>query len=183
MMLRSLPTDRGFSLVELMLTVAIFGTLAAMAVPVMQDVTASIKLNEATRVVERELHAARLKAVSTNRQLRVRTNCPAAGFVRTVEVLGTAADTAADRCRESEYPYPVQDIDLMTRPNFDGPVRILPNGATVSTSVIQFGPDGTAMNVVSGAAETISTEVTLTITRDGKSRTVTVNGVGKVQLQ
>jgi prepilin-type N-terminal cleavage/methylation domain-containing protein len=183
MMPRPLPTNRGFSLVELMLTVAIFGTLAAMAVPVMKDVTANLKLNEASRVVERELQAARLKAVSSNRELRVWTNCPGAGYVRTVEVLGTAADTASNRCLESAYPYPAPDTDLMTRPNFDGPVRALPNGATVGSSIIQFGPDGTAMNVVSGAAVTIVTPVTFTITRDGKSRLVTVNGVGKVQLQ
>ena len=182
-MLRSLRTNRGFSLVELLLTVAIFGTLTAMAVPVMKDVTASIKLNEASRMVERELQAARLKAVSSNRQLRVRMNCPATGYLRTVEVLGSSADTASDRCLESAYPFPARDTDIMTRPNFDGPVRTLPNGAAVSSSVIQFGADGTAMNVVSGVAQTINTPVTLTITRDGRSRSVTVNGIGKVQLQ
>jgi prepilin-type N-terminal cleavage/methylation domain-containing protein len=182
-MIPRLRTNSGFSLVELLLTVAIFGTITAMAVPVLKDVTGSIKLGEAARMVERELQAARLKSVSSNRELRVRMNCPATGYLRTVEVLGSAADTASGRCLESAYPFPVHDTDLMTRPNFDGPVRMLPTGATVSTSVIQFGPDGTATNVVSGVAQTIATSVTITITRDGKSRTVTVNGVGKVSLQ
>jgi Tfp pilus assembly protein FimT len=71
----------------------------------------------------------------------------------------------------------------MTRPNFDGPVRFLANGATVTSNVIQFTPDGTAMDVVGGVPATITTAVTVTITRSGKSRTVTVNNAGKVQLQ
>jgi len=71
----------------------------------------------------------------------------------------------------------------MTRPNFDGPVRFLPNGATVTSKVIQFSPDGTAVNVVNGTPTAITTPLTLTITRLMKSKTVTVNNAGKVQLQ
>ena len=114
----------------------------------MKDMTASIKLNEAARMVEREMQDARLKAVSSNRVIRVRLNCPAAGYIRSVEVLGTAADTAANRCTTSAYPFPPADTDIMTRPNFDGPVRTLPGGATVTNQVLQFSPDGTAVNVV-----------------------------------
>ena len=45
-MFSALRTERGFSLTELMLTIAVAGTLMAMAVPIMQDVTASTRLNE-----------------------------------------------------------------------------------------------------------------------------------------
>jgi len=177
-------TERGgFTVVELLMVVAMIGTLAAIALPVMTDMTASIKLNQAARLVEREMQAARLKAVSANRVIRVRMNCPAAGYVRSVEVLGTAADSAANRCLTTAYPFPAADTDVMTRPNFDGPVRTLPNGASVTTKVIQFSPDGTAMDVVAGTPTTITTQVTLTISRQSKSKTVTVNNAGKVQLQ
>lgn len=182
-MISSLRTDRGFTLTELLLIVAVIGTLAAMAVPVMQDVTASIKLNEAARLVERELQDARLKAVSSNRLLRVRMNCPATGNIRSVEVLGTSVDSASNRCQTSAYPFPAPDTDVMTRPNFDGPLRLLPTGATVDSTVLQFGPDGTAMSVVAGVPQTITTPVTVTITRAGRSRSVTVNNAGKIQLQ
>jgi prepilin-type N-terminal cleavage/methylation domain-containing protein len=176
-------TDRGFSMIELLLVVGMIGTLAAMALPVMKDMTASIKLNEASRMVEREMQDARLKAVSSNRVIRVRMNCPATGYIRSVEVLGTAADDASNRCLTTSYPFPAADTDIMTRPNFDGPVRFLPNGATVSDTVVQFSPDGTAMEVVSGTPTTIATPLTLTITRLSKYKTVTVNNAGKVQLQ
>jgi len=174
---------RGFSVIELMMVVLMIGTLAAIAMPVMKDMTASIKLNEAARMVEREMADARLKAVSSNRVIRVRLNCPAAGYIRSVEVLGTAADDASNRCSTTAYPFPPPDDDIMTRPNFDGPVRVLSNPATVTSEVLQFSPDGTAVNVISGVPTTITTPVTVTISRSGKSRTVTVNNVGKIQLQ
>ena len=179
----SFSNDRGFNLTELMLVVALIGTMCVVALPVMQDMTASIKLNEAARLVERELQDARLRAVSSNRVIRVRLNCPATGYIRSVEVLGTAADTATNRCMTSAYPFPPADDDIMTRPNFDGPVRTLSNPATVTNEVLQFSPDGTAVSVIAGTPTTIATPVTVTISRNGKSRTVTVNNVGKVQLQ
>lgn len=176
-------SDRGFSVTELMLVVAMLATLSVIALPVMKDMTASIKLNEAARLVEREMQDARLKAVSSNRVIRVRLNCPATGYIRSVEVLGTAVDTASNRCMTTAYPFPPADDDIMTRPNFDGPVRTLSNGATVTNEVLQFSPDGTAASVISGVATAIVTPVTVTISRDGKSKTVTVNNAGKIQLQ
>jgi prepilin-type N-terminal cleavage/methylation domain-containing protein len=175
-------SDRGFSITELMLTVAVAATVAGITVPLMGDVSASIKLNEATRMVERELQDARIKAVSGNTPVRMNTNCPAAGYLRIVEVLGTAADTAANRCLNTAYPFPA-DNDLMTRPNNDGPVRTLTTDAAVGTVSIQFAPDGTATQVIAGIPQAIAAPLTITVTRKGKSRTVTVNGLGKVQLQ
>jgi len=173
----------GFSLVELMLVVALIGTMAAVALPVMTNMTSSIKLNDAARLVERELQDARIKAVATNRVMRVRTNCPATGYLRRVEVVSAAVDGASNRCLNSAYPFPAADNDVMTRPNFDGPVRSLPGGATVTDSNIQFSPDGTANEVVSGTPQVIASVVTLTITRESKSKTVTINATGKIQLQ
>ncbi|MBA3295496.1 MAG: GspH/FimT family pseudopilin [Acidobacteria bacterium] len=174
---------RGFSLTELMLIVTIAGTIMAIALPVTTELTASTKLSEAARLVEREFQDARLRAVSSNRSLRVRTNCPAVGFVRSVEVLGTAADAAADRCLQSAYPFPA-DTDVMTRPNYDGPVRFIPNAATATTATIEFSPDGTARLVdAAGVAQPMAAEQTITVTRQSKSRTVMVNGAGKVQIQ
>ena len=175
--------DRGFTVTEMLMVVAMIAVLAVIALPVMKDLTQSIKLNEAARLVEREMQDARLKAVSSNRVIRVRLNCPATGYIRSVEVLGTAADSASNRCLTTAYPFPPADNDIMTRPNFDGPVRTLPLGATVSNEILQFSPDGTAATVISGVPTSIATPVTVTISRDGKSKTVTVNNAGKIQLQ
>jgi prepilin-type N-terminal cleavage/methylation domain-containing protein len=173
---------RGFSFPELLLTVAVGATIMAAAVPVMGSVTDSIRLNEATRLVERELQEARIKAVSANRRMRVRTNCPGEGFVRRVEVIGTSADTSANRCMPTAFPYP-SGQDLAVPPNHDGPVRMLPHGATVNNLNLEFRADGTAFMVVWNVPQTITSPLSVVVTRKGKSRSVTVNGVGKIELQ
>ena len=176
--------ERGFSLVELMLTIAFAATVLTIAVPVMTDVSDSSKLNAAAREIEREFQSARLKSVSANRLLRVWLNCPGTGMYRTVEYLATSDDTRTDRCSDSAsaFPFP-PDNDIMTRPNFDGPVRMLPLGATVTSSILQFQPDGTAVTIVSNVVTPITTPVTITVTRKGKSKAITVNAAGKIQLQ
>lgn len=175
--------DRGFSLIELMLVIAIAGTLAVVAVPVMTDLTESSKLSAATREVERELQGARLKAVSSNRSLRVRFNCPSEGHFRTVEVLGTSEDSSTARCQLSGYPYPSADTNLMTRPNYDGPLQLLPHGATIAGATLEFRPDGTVYQVLAGSPEVISSAAMVKITRKEQTKVVTVNGAGRIQLQ
>jgi len=174
---------RGFTVVEMLMVVSMIAVLAVIGLPVMKDLTQSIKLGEASRMVEREMQDARLKAVNSNRVIRVRLNCPATGYIRSVEVLGTAADNATNRCMTSAYPFPPADTDIMTRPNFDGPVRVLPAGATVGNQTLQFSPDGTAAQVINGVVTTLASPLTITITRDNKSKTVTVNNAGKIQLK
>ncbi len=181
--LRSRSAPGGFSLIELVLTVAVFATLAAMALPVYRDLSDALRLGDATRAVERELQGARLKAVTINRSLRVRFNCPAAGQYRTVEVLGTSTDTVGNRCDQAAFPYPAADQNPFTRPNADGPVRRLPQDVTVSTLDVEFRPNGTAYQVVSGTPQAITGEVSVVVTRNGQSRTVTINGLGKIRLE
>jgi prepilin-type N-terminal cleavage/methylation domain-containing protein len=176
-------SERGFSLNELMLVIAVSGTMMAIAVPVMTDLGESTKLSSAARELERELQSARLKAVTSNQVLRVRLNCPAAGYYRTVEYLNGPEDSQTNRCLLGAYPFPAGDTDLMTRPNYDGPLRMLPHGATVTGDVLEFHPDGTAFRLVSNVATAITSPVTITVTRKGKSKAMTINGAGKIQLQ
>jgi type II secretory pathway pseudopilin PulG len=182
-MTTAMRSERGYSLNELLLTVAVAATLMGMAVPLLSDVSEGSRFNASVRLVERELQSARLKAVTSNVTLRVRTNCPSAGYVRTVEVLGNALDSAANRCATAAYPFPPADTEMATRPNHDGPPRVLPEGTTVGDMVLQFTPDGTVQQVVANAPQRIDAPVTLTVQRNYKSKSVTINGAGKIQLQ
>jgi prepilin-type N-terminal cleavage/methylation domain-containing protein len=125
---------RGFSLIEVLLVVALIATVGAMAIPLVLNTTNQIRLQANARQVERELQSARMKAVRSNRAIRVRFNCPTTGQYRTVELLGTTQTPAADdddsrksvRCSYSSYPYPDPDPEISAVPNNDGPIQTLP---------------------------------------------------------
>ncbi|HSL20042.1 MAG TPA: GspH/FimT family protein [Vicinamibacterales bacterium] len=184
-MTRELRTDRGFSLVELVAVVAVAAVFAAIAIPQLQDMASALRLGQATRELERELHSARLKAVATNRRVRVRVNCPGAGFFRMVEYLGSVADNAGTRCTNTAYPYPANDTDPLTLPNHDGPVRVLYNGVTVTTLNFEFRPDGRAWTVDSAGAVTPVPPggTALTVTYKTRTKRITVNALGKIAIE
>ena len=195
---RTLGRERGFSLVDILMTVAVIGTLAAVAVPQVNSALDSMRLGMALRDVERELQFARLKAVSASRPMRVRFDCPSAGQVRAVELLGTTsvpdvndADTAAVgavRCNETTYPYrPTgSDTSRLTRPNNDGPVRRLyPSTTFTAKKTLEFWPDG-SVHADAGTGNPWpnigSAGVTITLSRKGKTKNIQVNGLGKILL-
>jgi len=181
--------EAGFTLIDTLMTVAIFGIIAAMAVPLMKGMSDTMLLAQGAREVERELQGARLKAVTSNRPLRVRFNCPAAGQYRMVEYTATTADTAADRCTQAKYPYPPTDRDPVTLPNQDGPIRQLNKKLSFATSVkaLEFEPDGSVRidNGGTGAWSPVTGTpgATVTVMRGTTTKSVTVNGLGKIQIQ
>lgn len=186
---------RGFTLLELLVVVAIFSIVAGMAVPAITSSSAQMRLANSARQVERQLQTARMKAVRADRVMRVRFNCPATGEYRMVELLGTVRTPATDdadsraavRCGNASYPYPDTDPEFFAAPNNDGPIQTLLRDVAFSTvQTIDFWPDGSAHTV--GATTPISgTGVTLQVydvTRGTSvNKSITVNGLGKVTLQ
>jgi Tfp pilus assembly protein FimT len=184
-------TTGGFTLVDVICTIAVFALLAGISVPAFRSVTEGYKLGQTLREVERELQTARLKSVTANRPMRVRFNCPAAGQYRMVELIGTpsvpaAADDAANRCQESTYPSPAGDNNPLTRPNHDGPMRRLPTGITFGTAnTLEFWPDGSVHQQngatlpwpVVGVAGT-----SVTVVKSTETKRIDINGVGKITL-
>lgn len=121
-------TQAGFTLVELLIVVGVAAVIAAATVPAIAAGMQQYALNNSVHTVSAAIRGARYEAVSKNRTLRVRFNCPAANQFRVVEVVGAnAIDTAADRCSAAAYPFP--DADPATAPSVDGPVVFLPQGA------------------------------------------------------
>jgi type II secretory pathway pseudopilin PulG len=179
-------------LIDLMITLAVFGVMAAGAVPVFTNATDGLKLGQAAREVERELQTARLKAVTSNRPIRVRFNCPATGEYRMVELIGSAAapvaaDTAPTRCQETVYKSPANDANPLTRPNHDGPVKRLPTVVSFgAASTVEFWPDGSVHQDLAGGVTpwpvVPGTGTAITLTKGTKISTITVNGLGKITL-
>ena len=195
---RTLGRDRGFTLVDTLMTVAVIGIIAGVALPQVSSGLDSMRLGMALRDVERELQFARLKAVSSSRPMRVRFDCPSVGKLRVVELLGTTAvpdvndaDTAtvgAIRCNETTYPYKPtgSDVSRLTRPNNDGPIRLLqPNTTFAAKKTLEFWPDG-SVHADAGTGNPWpnigAAGVTITLARKGKTKNIQVNGLGKIVL-
>jgi prepilin-type N-terminal cleavage/methylation domain-containing protein len=192
-MQRRFRSEFGFTILELMVTVALIGIVAAMAVPLMNNAADSIKLGEATREVEREMQHARMTAVSANQPMRMRFDCPAAGNYRMTELVGTpstpaAADIAANRCSLANYPFPGDaDKNPLTRPNKDGPLRYLdPKVSFSNSTTIEFWPDGSAHTNTGGTnpwPPIAGAGYSVTLQKGTKTKSILVNGVGKIQIQ
>jgi len=195
---------RGFSFPEVILVVALIAIVSAVGVPTITNMLPSMRVGMSARAVERQLQMARLKAVSTNRTVRVRFNCPEAGQYRMVELIGTpgfpATDdgdgVAATRCGYTKYPYPDPERGVFDIPNNDGPIQTLDqNVAFVATQTIEFRPNGTAHVDVGGGTpwpqvpESAPVRIRLKRT-DGSSvaqeeslRTIEVNGLGRIRIE
>jgi Tfp pilus assembly protein FimT len=190
---RNRQTAFGFSLVDMMMVVAIGAIVCAVAIPSASRTVNALRLNAATLDLERELQFARLKAVSTNRTMRVRFNCPIVGQFRTVEVMGTTSvDNSLARCGLTGYPYPgPMDSDPAT-PSADGPLHTLHPSMTVNTMEIQFSPRGTAATVSSGNVQAITAPVFLVATRSsdtaivgnhaGNTGIIEIDALGKIRI-
>lgn len=173
-------------------TMTLLAILSGMAVAYVRDMTDSMRLAQGAREVERELQIARLKAVTSNRPIRVRFNCPTAGYYRMVELLGStnvpvANDAAGNRCQENVYPYPSGDQNPMTLPNHDGPSRRLHTSLSFgATKTLEFWPNGTVHADVGTAGawpELPPAGTAITVVKGTSTKTITVNGLGKITLQ
>jgi len=190
---------RGFTLLELMLVLAVLGVISAMAIPAVLNTTRQIKLAANARAVERELQGARMKAVRSNRAIRVRFNCPATGQYRMVELLGSkqtpatddADSRAATRCGYSAYPFPDTNQDFFSIPNNDGPIQTLQDGIGFGTDAqtVEFWPDGTAHVAAGGtqpwpaiAGEGVGITVFDIMHQSTIVTSIGVNGLGKIAL-
>ena len=182
----------GFSLIDIMMSIAVLCIIASASVPSLMQVLNGMALGQAQRDVYQEMQTARLIAVSSNRPMRIRFNCPSAGQYRLTELIGSPSrpdpiDAAADRCSETKWPYPANDNDPTTRPNRDGPVRRLPDRVTFETAAaLEFWPDGTVHSQVGGespwAQVSVAGGTVVTIAKDTTVKTISVTGLGKIQI-
>ena len=70
--------DPGFTLIEMMIVIAIAAIMSAVAIPVFMSMLPGMRLSGAARQVMTDLMAARMDAVKQNNQFRVFFNSPGA---------------------------------------------------------------------------------------------------------
>jgi type II secretion system protein H len=144
----------GFSLIELMIVIAIMAIISAIAAPNFMHYMAERRLSGAARMVMSDLMAARQKAVAINQRVKVSfVSNHAYEIWNDADNSGTVADNEGDDLVRDIYP-DYYDVTLST-------------GSTV------FSPRGTAS----------VTTVTLTSSRTGiSSKEVTVAMTGRVKI-
>jgi prepilin-type N-terminal cleavage/methylation domain-containing protein len=183
--------DAGFSLIDMLVVVTLIGIISAIAIPTLINSINAMRLGQSAREIEREMQAAKQRAVAKSRPIRIRFNCPVVGQYRIVELIGSpsapaTADNATNRCDPVAYPFP-PDNNPLTRPNHDGPVKRLDNEVTFTAQqTIEFWSDGTAhYNNGTGDPWALipTTGIAVTVSRAGKTSRITVNGLGKIQLE
>ncbi|MEX2272362.1 MAG: prepilin-type N-terminal cleavage/methylation domain-containing protein [Vicinamibacterales bacterium] len=167
-------SNHGFSLPEVLLVVALIGVIGGVALPQVIEALQRYRLFSAGREVAAQIRSARLAAVTTNRVMIVRFNCPAARQYRFIEVTGNAAiDTDPDRCA-----FPPADSDPATLPNSDGLPAMLPDTmAFGATQDLQIGPTGLITPLAGGMPALIQ------VTNGTITGQITVSATGRVQMQ
>ena len=172
------PLDRlifksgGFSLPELLVTLGLVAVIGGITVPLSVAALGQYRLDGAARAVGGQIRSARLAAVTSNRTMRVRFNCPAVRSYRAVEITGNAAiDDAADRCTLA-WP----DPDPNAAPNVDGPPMWLPDDITFgATQDLRISPAG-VITPVTGAMPAL-----IQVTDGTQTVQITVSAAGRIQ--
>lgn len=160
------------------MALAVIAIVAAVAVPTVATGIRLYALNTAAQTVASAVRSARYTAVSRNRTVRVRFDCPATDQFRIVEKTGTATiDNATDRCSTTAYPYPSTTY-------VDGPVQLLPSGAEFySVQDLQIGTAGRVVPL-SGCPTCIegTGSVTVVVTNGSETQAINVSSNGQVQI-
>jgi prepilin-type N-terminal cleavage/methylation domain-containing protein len=169
---RDASDSAGFGLPELLIVCALIAVVSAVTVPFTAGALARYRLNDAARAVAGQIRSARLAAVTGNRAVRVRFNCPGARSYRFVEVTGDPAiDNAADRC---SFAWP--DLDPNALPNRDGAPMLLPDG-------ISFGPTQDLEVATSGRISPLAgaAPASIQVTNGTETRQITASAAGRIQ--
>ena len=157
-------SERGYSMVELLITLGLIGVVSAISVPVFISSNARSSLWSGSEQIGASIRSARLRAISQNTAYRVTFDCPSANELRTLIMTGDkAVDDDKGRCS--------QTIDG------DSGIIQLPGGVAYDVD------DATSLQVTGRGIFTANgggIPLTITVTHGAATRTLTVSGTGQI---
>lgn len=173
----------GFTLIELMVTVAILSIIVSMGVPALQGFIESSRLRSATHDLYSDLQLARLEAIRRNQRVTV---CKAN------EALTQCNNTSAWHggwlvfidAQPGTSPAVENATDILrTHAALNGSIRIFGNGGANGTAIyVSFAPDGTSKQLngafMAGTWRICSTSSSLG--NDNRARHLILNNSGRV---
>ncbi len=144
----------GFTLIEMMIVIAVFAMMAAIAIPAFMSLLPGMRLNGAARQIMGDLMAARMDAVKQNNEVRVFFNSPGTNQYQILD------DDDNDGISDTGEAITTKNI----RDNYH-------DVTFTSTNNPIFHPRGTATSLP-----------TITLQNSNGTKTVTVSITGRVRI-
>jgi prepilin-type N-terminal cleavage/methylation domain-containing protein len=133
----------GFSLVELMIVVALVATMAAMVVPSVQGAMQQYELLTSGQQVVSTIRAARVQAVSRNQVLKVRFDFPAARQYQVVDAVDAAVGLPQTLPGTQITFGAFTDVQFTTAGRIAAPIVVnLTNGTAAQNRIINVSASG-----------------------------------------
>lgn len=156
---------RGYTLIELLISLAIVGIVSAIAVPVFIESNARNGIWTGSELIGAQIRQARLKAISRNLSFRVRFDCPNAGEFRILQVTGVALiDNAANRCSAQQL--------------YDSGVYTMPTGVSFgAVPTLEVSGRGVYTAIGSAIPQIIN------VTYGASTRSLTVTATGQITFE
>jgi prepilin-type N-terminal cleavage/methylation domain-containing protein len=137
--IKKIENENGFSLIELLVAVAVVAILSAIAIPAYNDFVATSRVRDAATELMQEMKLARIMAIRTSTPYVIAFNLGANSYTIGADPGNTGAPTAAIR---------VIDIDNKYGPNvqFGTVADRAPSAAAESCPACTFGVGGTPVS-------------------------------------